>query len=161
MTTRQPDAYNDSIADAWGTAQGLHRVERGIQPERPLRFLVDQRPSGMTERIDALTEHYHDLFDHPRAYAQRGKSKVVVVVTAPYLGVIRRKLGSLAALNRFAYDVARDLGLYVRVGHPSDAIYVTANEWEPTIPVVWWNPEKYDIFVPEIEDPYERLISAL
>ena len=82
--------------------------------------------------------------------------RVVAVVSAPYLGAIDRHLGGTKGLNRRAHELARDLSLFVRVGHPADTIHLSAFSNEPTVPIVWWNPERVDLDVPPVEDPYPR-----
>lgn len=145
------------MREAWADLNGLSVSSVYCDDERALEALIDGRRKELVRSVDSLRGLKASVFDHAAFFSARGNARsVVAVVTAPYIGTVRRSLGSTAALNRRAYDIARDLGLFVRVGHPADTIHLSARPASPTIPIVWWNLDRIDIDVPMIDDPYPR-----
>lgn len=155
--TRRTDYYNgDKMPQRWAALNGLRYYQRGWQSDSALLHLIDGRRDALVEKVNSYSNLGHPVFDHPRFFTKPGSASAVAVVTAPYLGVVLRTFGTTATLNAKVHAIAADLGLYVRVGHPADTIYLSPHPDEPTIPIVWWNPDRVSIDIPEIEDPYPR-----
>ena len=60
-----------------------------------------------------------------------------------------------------SHSAAESLGLRVRVGHPRDTIYLSGEDNDPTVPIVWWNPKDISLPFPQIEDPNPRFADRM
>lgn len=156
MSLRDVDSFNQSLLSRrWGDLNGLQFDQRIGNGDRALLPLIDRRKPQLVAKIDELRNLSHSIFDHAHLFRSGGAGgRIVAVVTAPYLGVVMRHLGSTTELNKRVNQIARDLGLFVRVGHPADTIYMSVHAAEPTIPIVWWNPEHFELDIPLVNDPY-------
>jgi len=94
------------------------------------------------------------IFDHIRTFKRTGNgASPVALVSSPYLRATRGAFGSTAAANARIHEITEALGLRVRIGHPSDTVYLSNNEKDPTLPIVWWNPARFNMPLPLIADP--------
>lgn len=118
MTARDADAFNYGLLqDRWGELNGLRFDRRIGNGDRALLPLVDGRKDVLVARVEQHRRLSHEVFDHAHLYKSKlSGNRIVAVVTAPYLGVIERRLGGTAALNQRAHEIAQELGLFVRVG---------------------------------------------
>ncbi|GAB3123329.1 hypothetical protein GCM10027056_15080 [Glaciibacter psychrotolerans] len=117
------------------------------------------RKGAHNELLDGLESDYElesALFDHARHFRKSESGTTAAIVTAPYLRATIGYFGSAAKANERISEIARALGLNVRVGHPEDTIYLSNLEGDPTLPIVWWNPDRYSLELPEVEDPNPR-----
>ncbi|WP_029262156.1 MULTISPECIES: hypothetical protein [unclassified Microbacterium] len=156
MTPRDPDFYNRDLPQQWAARNGL-RLDSDLRDNsQALSSVIDRRKSALVQKVEALRDLSHEVFDHPQYFSKPIGGNVVAVVTAPYLGVVCSELGSTANLNARAHAIAAELELFVRVGHPADTIYLTRFASQPTVPIVWWNPSRIALDIPTIDDPYPR-----
>lgn len=135
----------------WAEAYGLRLVNVG-----GLRDILPQNAGHM-----ALGRQLDAILDHSKAFTQKGSSKIVVVVSAPYLKAMNSKYGSPNQANHEIHSAAESLGLRVRVGHPRDTIYLSGEDNDPTVPIVWWNPKDISLPFPQIEDPNPRFADRM
>lgn len=144
------------LPDEWGKAYGLRELPAKREPYG-VADLIDRRSKGLTTRVAELARDYdleRAIFDHSRKFYKVGRSQTVVaIVTAPYLAATIGQFGSAGAANARIHEIALDLRLSVRVGHPADTIYLSNRKNDPTLPVVWWQPSRIQLPFPSISDP--------
>lgn len=154
MTDRVWRLNSDVLPDKWGAQYGLRELPR-IGDHTGIAGLIDGRSTTLVaeaRRLDA--EATPTLIDHDRTFGlATGSRKPVVAVTAPYLRATLGAFGTAGAANARIYEIAEALGLRVRVGHPADTIYLSNNNNDPTLPIVWWNPVRFDLPFPPVTDP--------
>lgn len=159
MTPREPDLYNHALMpQQWAERNGVRHDNALRDNSVSLSYVIDRRRDSLMQKVHELRGLEHEVFDHARYFTKVSGGNVVAVVTAPYLGVARRHMGSTATLNAKAYEIAVALGLFVRIGHPADTIYLTRFVNEPTVPIVWWNPDRIALDIPTIDDPYPLFV---
>ena len=155
MTDRVWRLNSDVLPNEWGQPYGLRELLAKREPYG-LAELIDKRNSDLTAKLVRVDRDdlARSLFDHSRKFRKVGGSETVVAtVTAPYLKRTLRKFGSAEAVNARIHEIALDLGLAVRVGHPADTIYLSNRDNYPTLPIVWWQPSRIQLPFPPISDP--------
>jgi hypothetical protein len=157
---RDPAYLNDELAEEWGEKNGLVYVPEHTGTHS-LKTLI---PRGEhAEFLSDLSQWDHSIFDHARHYkvkGRKGPAQIAVVVTAPYLNVTLSNFSSEEA-HRQIHETARILGLNVRVADPRDTIYISARLKDPTLPIVWWNPARFEMPLPNIDDPRLNFLDRL
>lgn len=159
MPERDPDRFNGPfMRQHWAEANRLVAMSHPSDIRVPLESLVDGRRAALIECARSLHGLDYAVFDHDSYFSAPGRpGRVAAVVTAPYLGAVRRGLsGGTAELNATAHKIARDLELFVRVGHPADTIHLSRWPNEPTVPIVWWHPDRVNLDIPPLADPYPQ-----
>lgn len=152
MEKREPGRYNGPwMHSRWAALNGVDNVPHPVDLAHPIMALVDARRTNLANSAKNLDRA---PFDNKSFYRSPGKQHVSVLITAPYLGAAQRTYGSVSALNDTAHGIARDFGLFVRVGHPADTIHLSLWSNEPTVPIVFWNPERITLHLPDPADPY-------
>lgn len=144
----------------WAEANRLVAASKPSSIRVPLEALVDGRRTALLERARSFRDLSYLMFDHDSYFSVPGQAgRVAAVVTAPYLGAVVRGLNGTADLNARAHRMARDLELFVRVGHPADTIHLSRWPDEPTVPIVWWQPDRLSLDIPPLMDPYSQFAS--
>lgn len=147
---------NDVLPDEWASQYGLKALERG-EPYG-VSELVDRRTyGGVLAAIENDPRASFGIFDHARKYRIAGGPRhVAVITTAPYVTNTLSQYRDSSAANARIHEIAQALGLYVRVGHPGDVTYLSQHDEIPTIPIVWWQPARFAMPLPHIENPNPR-----
>lgn len=130
-------SHNGGIGDAYYTIKPLARSADEYSRVLDL-FNADEPYSWLS----------HAIFDHGVHYkkqGQRGPSRIVAIVTSPYLRTLIREFGSPAAANDAIHRIAQEMGLAVRVGIEADRVYFVEGE---TIPILWWRREAVQFPLP-------------
>jgi hypothetical protein len=145
---------SDVLPQEWGDRYGLTELPR-VGPHRSLVALVDGRKDSLVaeaKRVERESEGF--IFDHVRSFKRTGTgASPVALVSSPYLRAALGAFGSPPAANARIHEITEALGLRVRIGHPSDTVYLSNNDNDPTLPIVWWNPDRFDLPLPPIADP--------
>lgn len=156
MTDRVWKLNSDILPNEWGAQYGLKETGR-VTAGRGIRELVDGRRSDLKAVLDGIDKDHPlewALLDHPRKFRVIGETdRVVAVVTSPYLINGIKTYGSESEVNHRIHELARSIGLNVRVGHPSDVMYLSNVDGLPTLPIVWWAPDRIKLPFPPVRDP--------
>lgn len=155
MTDRVWRLNGEVLPSEWGQPYGLRMLPANGE-SRGIAALIDKRSTSLTAKLAELDRERLDrfVFDHSRTFGKVGGSATAVaVVTAPYLAATLGHFGSAEAANARIHEIAVDLGLAVRVGHPADTIYLSNRDNDPTLPIVWWQPSRIQLPFPVISDP--------
>jgi hypothetical protein len=163
MTDRVWRLNSNALPNEWGAPYGLVELEGQREPYG-VSELIDKRYTDLTEPLDTLKkDHQADyLFDHARKFRRIGGTEsVVAVVTAPYLRTVVTQFGSPEKVSARIHEIAQSLGIAVRVGHPADTIYLSNNDNDPTLPIVWWQPGRIALPFPPIADPNSNYVHRM
>lgn len=151
---------NAELGETWGEALGLKR-QAGTSGVYSIKSLI--RKNTQQEVFANLESDFNlerALFDHARHFAVRSGASTAVIVTAPYLNAVLGHFGTSGAANKRIHEIAHSLGLNVRIGNPKDTIYLSNIDNDPTLTIVWWNPERFDLPFPEVDDPNSRFLAS-
>ena len=161
MTDRVWQLNSEVLAAEWAEPYGLREMPRHGD-HVGIAGLIDGRSPTLVVQARRLDrEETPALIDHDRTFRKPDGTRPVVVVTAPYLRATIAKFGSADAANARVHAIAEVLGLRVRVGHPADTIYLSNRDNDPTLPIVWWNPDRIDLPFPIVADPNPRFADRM
>jgi hypothetical protein len=150
------ETLNEQLYQEWGESYGLVEHSKLYGNASSLRHLVDEKYDTALVEMSREWRYEGSVFDHARYFVQPpARTKVSVLVTAPYEKTALEHFGSRAATNNRIHQIAAEFGVFVRVGHPADTTYLSRIQEIPIIPIVWWNPERIELPYPSLEDQYE------
>ena len=152
---------NSELDVEWGERHSLKK-QVGTNGVYSIESLV--RKGAQREALESLKEEpqlRRALFDHARHFRTRTATTTAVIVTAPYLNATLGYFPDTRAANARIHEIASALELCVRVGHPEDTIYLSENDGDPTLPIVWWNPSRFALPLPQIQDPNMSFVSRM
>ncbi|PKQ26213.1 MAG: hypothetical protein CVT64_07070 [Actinobacteria bacterium HGW-Actinobacteria-4] len=156
--------FNDVLADEWGKRLDLKHAQDHLGSGQ-LANLVDKRTPEIRDALNKVSQDRNlelAVLDHARSFRKvPGSSQIVAVTSAPYLKATLGWLGDPDIANARIHEIAKSLGLSIRVGHPYDVTYLSTYADDPTLPIVWWNPDRIRLPFPPIDDPWSRFAERI
>ena len=149
---------NDKLALTWAQARNLTFKDfpygNASSPRQILdKGKFDQELSALEREHGILSTH----FDHARYFVlPPARTRCSVMITSPYEQTALMKFNTREEYFEDIQHIAADLGLLVRGGYNYDVIYKSTIPGNPTIPIVWWNPDRIDLLQIERQLGFDR-----